>query len=111
MRQSADEGVRTYRYVGATARRIDGGWESLGDMGSIDADGYVYLADRQTDMILAGGANVYPAEVEAALDEHDFDAWNHAAGVSDCAAYAALEPLRKTVCGTGQPSETERQER
>ena len=39
-------------------------------MGSIDADGYLYLRDRQTDMILAGGANVYPAEVEAALDEH-----------------------------------------
>ena len=37
------ESVRTYRYVGAEARRIDGGWESLGDMGSIDADGYVYL--------------------------------------------------------------------
>jgi bile acid-coenzyme A ligase len=39
-------------------------------MGSIDADGYVYLSDRQTDMILVGGSNVYPAEVEAALDEH-----------------------------------------
>jgi bile acid-coenzyme A ligase len=49
---------------------MDGGWESLGDMGAIDADGYVYLADRQTDMILAGGSNVYPAEVEAAIDEH-----------------------------------------
>jgi len=66
----ADLTKPTYRYVGAEARRIDGGWESLGDMGSIDADGYVYLADRQTDMILAGGSNVYPAEVEAALDEH-----------------------------------------
>ncbi|HTL87210.1 MAG TPA: AMP-binding protein, partial [Acidimicrobiia bacterium] len=70
MRQSADESVRTYRYVGAKARRIDGGWESLGDMGAIDADGYLYLSDRQTDMILAGGANIYPAEVEAAVDEH-----------------------------------------
>jgi len=60
----------TYSYIGATAKRMDGGWESLGDMGSIDEDGYVYLADRQTDMILAGGSNVYPAEVEAALDEH-----------------------------------------
>jgi bile acid-coenzyme A ligase len=60
----------TYRYVGAEARRIDGGWESLGDMGVIDADGYLFLSDRSTDMILAGGANVYPAEVEAALDEH-----------------------------------------
>lgn len=37
---------------------------------SLDADGYVFLADRQTDKILVGGANVYPAEVEAALDEH-----------------------------------------
>jgi bile acid-coenzyme A ligase len=70
MRPSDDENVRTYRYVGAEARRIDGGWESLGDMGSLDADGYLYLSDRQTDMILAGGANIYPAEIEAALDEH-----------------------------------------
>jgi len=70
MRPSDDENVRTYRYVGAEARRIEGGWESLGDMGSLDADGYLYLSDRQTDMILAGGANIYPAEIEAALDEH-----------------------------------------
>jgi bile acid-coenzyme A ligase len=70
MRPSDDENVRTYRYVGAEARRIEGGWESLGDMGAIDADGYLYLSDRQTDMILAGGANIYPAEIEAALDEH-----------------------------------------
>jgi bile acid-coenzyme A ligase len=65
-----DPAAITYTYVGAEAKRIDDGWESLGDMGAIDADGYVYLADRQTDMILAGGSNVYPAEVEAALDEH-----------------------------------------
>jgi bile acid-coenzyme A ligase len=70
MRPSDDESVRTYRYIGAEARRIDGGYESLGDMGSLDADGYLYLSDRQTDMILAGGANIYPAEIEAALDEH-----------------------------------------
>ena len=71
MRPSEDENVRTYRYVGAEARRIAGGWESLGDMGRLDADGYLYLSDRQTDMILAGGANIYPAEIEAALDEHE----------------------------------------
>src|SRR4029077_11626599 len=62
--------VRTYRYVGAEARRIEGGWESLGDMGMIDADGYLYLSDRQTDMILTGGAHISPPEVEAALEEH-----------------------------------------
>jgi bile acid-coenzyme A ligase len=63
-------GVKTYTYVGAEARTLPGGWESLGDMGWIDAEGYVYLTDRQTDMILVGGSNVYPAEVEAALEEH-----------------------------------------
>ncbi|WP_219412487.1 AMP-binding protein [Pseudonocardia nigra] len=60
---------RTYRYLGAEATRRDG-WETLGDMGRFDADGYLYLADRRADMILVGGANVYPAEVENALTEH-----------------------------------------
>jgi bile acid-coenzyme A ligase len=59
----------TYRYIGAEPRELDG-WESLGDMGWMDEDGYVYLSDRRTDLILAGGANIYPAEVEAAIDEH-----------------------------------------
>jgi bile acid-coenzyme A ligase len=60
----------TYRYIGAETRKLDGEWESIGDIGWLDADGYLYLADRRTDMILVGGANVYPAEVEAAIDEH-----------------------------------------
>jgi len=59
-----------YRYIGATARSAPEGWESLGDIGHVDADGYVYITDRFADMILVGGANVYPAEIEAALDEH-----------------------------------------
>jgi bile acid-coenzyme A ligase len=60
----------TYRYVGAEATQTADGWESLGDLGYLDADGYLYLVDRKTDMIVTGGANVYPAEVEAALDAH-----------------------------------------
>ncbi len=59
----------TYRYVGATAKAVDG-WETLGDLGHVDADGYLYLADRSADLVLTGGSNVYPAEVEAALDSH-----------------------------------------
>ena len=58
----------TYYYVGAEAKTVTGGWESLGDMGYLDADGYLYLTDRRNDMILSGGANIYPAEVEAAID-------------------------------------------
>ena len=69
MRRGID-GPPSYRYIGARAKSRPGNWESLGDMGCKDADGYVYLSDRDTDMILVGGANVYPAEVESALDEH-----------------------------------------
>ena len=60
----------SYHYVGAKPRIVDGGWDSLGDMGWMDEDGYLYLADRRTDLIISGGANIYPAEVEASLAEH-----------------------------------------
>lgn len=46
------------------------GFGSYGDMGHLDEDGYLYLADRRVDMIVTGGANVFPAEVEAALIDH-----------------------------------------
>ena len=65
-----DEGRNaSYHYIGAQAKAI-GEWESLGDLGRIDHDGYLYLSDRRTDLIVSGGANIYPAEVEAALDAH-----------------------------------------
>lgn len=59
-----------YSYRGADSRRLESGWESLGDIGYVDDDGYLYLCDRLQDMILVGGSNVYPAEVEAAISEH-----------------------------------------
>jgi len=61
---------KTYEYIGAEARTSPDGWESLGDMGYMDEEGYLFLADRRSDMILSGGANIYPAEIEAAIDEH-----------------------------------------
>lgn len=59
----------TYHYLGSTARRR-GEWEAPGDLGCVDAEGYLYLSDRRNDLIISGGANIYPAEVEAALDAH-----------------------------------------
>lgn len=59
----------TYRYLGSTAKRI-GEWETPGDLGSVDEDGYLYLSDRRNDLIISGGANIYPAEVEAAIEAH-----------------------------------------
>jgi bile acid-coenzyme A ligase len=72
----------TYRYIGAEAKVRDG-WESIGDMGFMDDEGYVFIADRRTDLILAGGANIYPAEIEAALDEHPLVASSAVIGLPD----------------------------
>lgn len=60
----------TYRYIGAEPVASRDGWETLGDMGYLDDEGYLYLVERKSDMILVGGANIYPAEIEAALDAH-----------------------------------------
>ena len=75
-------GEPTYRYLGGAARARDG-WESLGDMGHLDTDGYLYLSDRKTDMVLVGGVNVYPAEIEAALDAHPAVATSCVIGLPD----------------------------
>ena len=55
----------------ATAAAIDAeGWFHTGDIGYIDADGFLFIADRVKDMVITGGENVYPAEVESVLYEH-----------------------------------------
>ncbi len=56
----------------------DGLW-TLGDMGYVDADGFLFLVDRQSDMVISGGVNIYPAEIEAALLTMP--------GVADCAVF------------------------
>ena len=67
-----------------TAANRRGDYVTVGDLGSLDPDGYLYLADRRTDLILSGGVNVYPAEVEAALIAHP--------GVADAAAIGVPDP-------------------
>jgi len=51
-------------------RTTDDGFQTVGDMGHLDEDGYLYIADRRVDMIISGGANVFPAQVEQALIDH-----------------------------------------
>jgi bile acid-coenzyme A ligase len=61
----------TFEYIGAPeAKTSTDGFKSISDLGWVDEDGYLYIADRRVDLIVSGGANVYPAEVEAALSEH-----------------------------------------
>lgn len=60
-----------FAYMGDVSGGIDAdGFTALGDLGWVDEEGYLYLADRRVDMIISGGANVYPAEIEGALTEH-----------------------------------------
>jgi acyl-CoA synthetase (AMP-forming)/AMP-acid ligase II len=54
----------------ATAEAMRGGWFHTGDAGYLDADGFIFLKDRIRDMIVSGGENVYPAEVEGILMGH-----------------------------------------
>jgi len=64
--------------------RLRDGWLRTGDLGRMDAEGYVFLADRKEDKIITGGFNVYPAEIEGALAEH--------AAVAECAVFAIPDP-------------------
>lgn len=54
-----------------TATTLRGGWLHTGDMGRFDGDGYIYIVDRKNDMIISGGKNIYPREIEEVLYQHD----------------------------------------
>jgi acyl-CoA synthetase (AMP-forming)/AMP-acid ligase II len=75
-------------------------------MGFVDADGYLYLTDRSTDMIITGGENVYPAEVEAVLARHPAVADVAVLGIPDErwgeSVVAVVVPTAGTVLGAGE---------
>lgn len=68
----------------AAGMRLGDGRFTVGDVGRIDDDGFVYLSDRKVDMIIAGGVNIYPAEIEGALLAHP--------AVADCAVFGVPDP-------------------
>lgn len=76
----------TYLNNDAKRREIadENGYFTLGDIGRVDEDGYLYVTDRLNDMVISGGVNIYPAEIEAALVQ--------LAGVNDAAVFGVPDP-------------------
>jgi long-chain acyl-CoA synthetase len=79
---TGSESRAPFTYKGRDGDRAEAeldGMYSMGDMGYIDEDGYIFVSDRKRDMVISGGVNIYPAEIEAAL--------TRLAGVGDCAVF------------------------
>jgi long-chain acyl-CoA synthetase len=72
-----------YRMPEETARTIRGGWLHTGDMGRLDADGFLYIVERKKDLIIRGGFNIYPREVEEVLYAHPAVAEAAVVGIRD----------------------------
>lgn len=92
-----------YSYLGTPQRlaATDDGFETAGDVGYLDEDGYLYLMDRAVDLIITGGANVYPAEVESALIDHPKIADVVVVGLHDAEwgrrVHAVIEPADRAA--------------
>jgi len=78
-----------YKNSKATRQRIRNGWLLSGDIGCFDEDGYLYHMGRKDDMIISGGLNVFPSEVEDVIRKHP--------GVSDVAVAGVSNPKRGQV--------------
>jgi bile acid-coenzyme A ligase len=91
----------TYRYLGGAPllATTDDGYGTGGDIGWLDDDGYLYIVDRRADMVITGGANVFPAEVESALADHPAIADVVVIGLADPEwgrrVHAIIEPADK----------------
>lgn len=91
----------TYEYIGGASRRQQDGWDTLGDLGRVDDDGYLHLVDREDDVINRGGDKIYPVVVEQALERHPRVRSAVAYGVADAewgqAIHAVADVAEDTV--------------
>ena len=86
---------------GTAAAFADGGWYRTGDIATLTADGYLYILDRAKDMVISGGENIYPAEVEAILARHPAVAGVAVIGRPDPVWGEAVHAVIIPAAGTG----------
>lgn len=89
------------------AAHLEPGVFTLGEIGCVDDDGYVYITDRQSDMVVSGGVNIYPAEAEQVLIEHPAVADVACIGVPDPDMGEQLKALVVPVDATAPPTEAD----
>jgi acyl-CoA synthetase (AMP-forming)/AMP-acid ligase II len=95
---------RYWRLPKETAEKLKDGWLHTGDLGKFDEDGYLYIVDRKGDMIISGGVNIYPREVEEILYQHPSVLEASVIGVPDDywgEAVKAIIVLKKGVTVSG----------
>jgi acyl-CoA synthetase (AMP-forming)/AMP-acid ligase II len=105
------EGGRKFEYHNneqATASVSNShGWRTLGDVGRLDADGYLYLTDRLADMIISGGVNIYPREAENVLATHPGVADVAVFGVPDAEMGQSVKAVVELAAGEQMSAELE----
>ena len=94
-----------YKDPEATEEAVRGGWFHTGDLGRLDEEGYLYIVDRKKDMIITGGENVYPREVEEVLCTHAKIAEAAVIGVADSKWGEAIKAV--VVLNTGETASEE----
>lgn len=94
-----------FRDEAKTAESFRNGWFTLGDMGRVDEEGFLYIVDRRTDMVISGGENIYPSEIEEVLLRHPKIAEVAVIGVPDATWGETLKAV--VVLKAGQASSFE----
>jgi len=88
-----------WRNSAATVDTLRNGWLHTGDVGYIDEDGYLYLMDRSKDMIISGGENIYPREIEEVIVQHPAIREVAVIGVPDSKWGEAIKAIVSLVAG------------
>jgi bile acid-coenzyme A ligase len=102
-----------YTYLGGTSRRTAEGWDTLGDLGSVDEHGYLTVVDRADDAVVLAGHTIYPSRVEHAIEAHPavrsavvFADGDRIAAVAETSDGASADDIRRFAAARLTPAET-----